>query len=244
MLVAIPRLERSYQISKEGISKSLKYLRQHLYYLPVGLILAIPFIHYIKDKSWEFSYTYGPLMAVAAFILFEIVPTLIFHLLHWKKSQGFKVFIDSSNRVIKFQLNETDSYTFNFEDLTVIEYLSLYQQDKRRLSTGWSNYSYLQVRTPDNKEFKISSLILTQDQFPLEVSETKYSFWPSISSIYKDHQPEMEQAHQLRNEQLNNWKVKFSSLTTDELESRLERANDYDELPRSAMKELLKEKSY
>ncbi len=210
----------------------------------MGLILAIPFIHYFKDKSWEYSYTYGSLFALIGFIIFEVIPTLTFHLIHWKKSKELELFIDSSNKVIKFQLNQIEAYEFTFDDLIVTEHLSLYQQDKRRLSTGWSNYSYLQISTSDNKEFQISSLILTKDQFPIEPTETKYSFWPSISSVYKDHQPEIEQAQQLRNKQLNSWKIKFSDLTANELKSRLERPKDYDELPRTAMEQLLKEKSY
>jgi len=208
------------------------------------MLLVIPFAHYVKDKSWEFSYTYGPPLAVAAFILFEVVPTLIFHLIHWTRSQGFQILIDSTNKTITFQLSKDNSCEFSFDDLTVTEHLSLYQENKKRLSTGWSNYSYLQISTTDNKEFQISSLILTKDQFPIEPTETKYSFWPSISSVYKDHQPEIEQAQQLREEQLNNWKIKFSSLTADELKSKLERPMDFDELPRTAMQELLKEKSY
>ncbi|GEO20984.1 hypothetical protein CQA01_15180 [Cyclobacterium qasimii] len=208
------------------------------------MLLVIPFAHYIKDKSWEFSYTYGPPIAVAAFIAFEIVPTLIFHLIHWTKSQGLKVFIDTTNRVITFQVSAGNCYKFGFDDLTVIEYLTLYQQNKKRLSTSWSNYSYLQITTTDNKEFQISSLILTKDQFPIEPFETKYSFWPSITTIYKDNQPEIERAQQLQAEQVNILKVKFSNLTMDELKSRLERQKDYDELLIMAMEELLKEKSY
>jgi len=237
-------LEKSYKISKEGISKSLKYLRRHFYYLPIGMLLVIPFAHFIKDKSWEFSYTYGPPLAVAAFIVFEVIPTVLFHLIHWTRSQCFQILIDSAHNTITFQLGKDSSHKFSFDELTVIEHLSLYQENKKRLSTGWSNYSYLQISTSDNKEFQISSLILTKDQFPIEPIETKYSFWPSINSAYKDHRPEIELAQQLRDEQLNNWKLKFSSLTADELKSRLERPMDYDQLPRMAMEDLLKEKSY
>jgi hypothetical protein len=208
------------------------------------MLLVIPFAHYVKDKSWEFSYTYGPLIAISVFVLFEVVPTLIFHLIQWTKSKGLKVLIDSTNRVITFQLKGNNSYTFSFDNLTVTEHLTLYQQNKKRLSTGWSNYSYLQITTPDNKEFQISSLILTKNQLPIEPIQTKYSFWPSIDSVYKDYQQEIEREQQLRERQLNNWKIKFSGLSTDELKSRLERPKDYDELPRMAMEELLKEKTY
>ena len=207
------------------------------------MLLVIPFAHYFKHKSWEFSYTYGPPFAVAVFIVFEVVPTLIFHLIHWKRSKGFQILIDSSNNNITFQLSKGNSYEFSFDDLTVTEHLSLYQENKKRLATGWSNYSYLQISTPDNKEFQISSLILTKDQFPIEPTKSKYSFWPSISSVYKDHQPDIERAQKLRDEQLNNWKIKFSNLSADELKSRLERPMDYNELPRTAMQELLKEKN-
>ncbi|WP_460540827.1 hypothetical protein [Echinicola sediminis] len=237
-------MEKSYQISKEGIFKSHKYLREHFYFLPVAMILAIPFSHYVKDKTWEFSYTYGPPIAVGAFIALGVIPTLIMHLIHWKKSQGFSVSIDSKNRNIRFNLNEKDSFTFSFDELTVVEHLTLYQQDKRRLSTGWSNYSYLQVKTPDNKEFQISSLILTQEEFPIEAVTTKYTFWPSISNLYQDHQPEIERMEQLRKEKLNFWKNKFSDLSPEELHSRLERPKDYAELPRTAMEQLLNEKSH
>jgi hypothetical protein len=208
------------------------------------MLLAIPFGHYIKDKSWEFSYTYGPPLAIIAFIFFEVVPTLIFHLIHWTKSQGFKVSIDYTNRIITFHLKNNSNYSFSFDDLKVIEHLTLYQQKKKGFSTGWSNYSYLQIQTPNNKEFQISSLILTKEQFPIEPIETKYSFWPSINSIYKDYQPEIDIDQQLRKEQLKRWKEKFSNLSTEELKSRLERAKDFDELPRTAMEELLNKKSY
>ena len=243
MLVAIPYLEKEYQISKAGISKSLKYLRKHFYYLPVGMLFVIPFAHYIKDKSWEFSYTYGPPLAVAGFIVLEVIPTLIFHLIHWTRSQHFQILIDSANKTITFRLNKGGSHKFSFDQLTVTEHLSLYQENKKRLSTGWSNYSYLQISTSDNKEFQISSLILTKEQFPIEPIETKYSFWPSINSAYKDHQPEIDRTEQHRKEQLNNWKEKFSNLSSEELKSRLEQPKDYDELPRLRWKNYLKKKA-
>jgi len=208
------------------------------------MIFAIPFLHYIKDKSWEISYTYGPPLAVVSFLVLEVIPTLIFHLIQWKRSLGLKVLIDSSNKTIGFQLNKNEIYKYTFDELIVTEFLSLYQENKKRWSTGWSNYSYLQVKVPDNKEFQISSIILTRYEFPIEPTETKYSFWPSISSVYKDHQPEIDRTKLYRKEQLNNWKEKFSNLSHEELKSRLEQPKHYGELPRLAMELLLKEKNY
>lgn len=208
------------------------------------MLLVIPFAHYIKGKSWEFSYTFGPPIAVGVFILIEAVPTLIMHLIHLSKSRHFRITFNLNDRTVRFRPNKQDDFTFNFDELTIIEHLTLYQQNKNRLSTGWSNYSYLQISTSDNKEFQISSLILTKDQFPIEPTQTKYSFWPSISSAYKDHQPEIERTEQLRKSQIRDWKHKFEHLTLEELKSKLERPTDFDELPRTAMEELVKEKSY
>ncbi|MEO9485462.1 MAG: hypothetical protein ABJG47_18525 [Ekhidna sp.] len=240
-------MEKSYQISKIGRHNSLKYFRRHLYSIPITILVSVPFLHYVKEQTWEFSITYGAPITIGAFLIFELLPTLIMHLNHYLNSKSLTVIINSDSRTIKFEKEEI-KFNYEFDELTVKQHLSIYQKNKvdgnKRISTPWSNYSYLKIRTPDNKEFRISSLILTKDEFLIEPIETKYSFWPSISSVYKDFQPEIERTERLRAVQLNNWKNKFSSLTTQELKSKLERPKDYDELPRAAMEQLLKEKSY
>ena len=100
------------------------------------------------------------------------------------------------------------------------------------------------LRTSDNKEFNISSIVLSPSEFPIEPKHISYSYWPSINSWYVNRQEKIDSNQNLYNERLKNWKDKFSNLTVEELKSRLERPKDYDELPRVAMEELLKEKSY
>lgn len=193
--------------------------------------------------DWEFSLIFGPLAAIGTFVLFSLTPTWIIHLNHKLKSQEFRVTINIASETVEFQINENQNYKFGFGQLTVVEYLTLYQQNKNRLSTAWSNYSFLQIKTFDNKEFRISSLILTRNEFPIVPIQTKFALWPSITNIYLDLQPEIERTIKRSDDQVNYWKRKFSDLTIDQLRSRLERGDEFDKLPRTAMEELVKEKA-
>jgi len=181
-------------------------------------------------------------LAIAFPLAILYLPLLFLHITHYQSSKRLTVSIDQNVQTVTFE--KEVKFTYRYDQLTVENNLSLYQENKRRRQTPWSNYSFLRVRAADNKVFYISSIVMTIREFPISATVNKYSFWPSFSKWYHDLQPEIERIQQQRNEQLNDWKVKFSSLTVEELKLRLEHHKDYDELPRAAIEELLKEKSY
>ncbi|MDF9796337.1 hypothetical protein OKW21_001600 [Catalinimonas alkaloidigena] len=237
-------MKKSYQISKEGIYQSLKYLRIHFYVLPATMLIAIPFAHYIKGKDWEFSITFGPPIMIGVFLLIDVIPTAIVHLSHFLANRNLKVTVNNDNKVVAFQfLKSHQEFNYRFDQLRVIRYLTLYQQNKNRLSTGWSNYSYLRFITEDNKEFNISSTVMTSDQISIEATQTRYIFWPSMNASYRDNYPDIGKQEQDRQLQLDNWKKKFSDLTYEQIKSRLEDPDKFDKLPRMALEELLEEKN-
>jgi hypothetical protein len=200
---------------------------------------VIGFAFYLNYKNADIEII---VLAITFPLCMLDLPLLILHLTHYQSSKGLKISIDENAKTVTFEKDV--KFTYRYDQLTIENNLSLYQENKRRRQTPWSNYSYLRVRTFDNKEFYISSIIMNIREFPISPSANKYSLWPSFSNWFIDLQPKIEKSKQMEFEQMDKWKRKFSSLTVEELRSRLEQPKDYDKFPRIAMEELLKEKSY
>jgi hypothetical protein len=189
------------------------------------------------------------LSAITFILLFSIaltyLPVLIVHQTHLWLNKSLTVTIDNLQRTITFE--KGFKFTYSFDDLEVENHLTIYHKnriDKRnRRMTVWSNYSYLQVTSSDNKQFNVSSIIINSEDFPIKPSRIRYFFWPFFKGWYIDLQPELNRKEKLNKELLRKWKLKFSDLTTEQLRSKLEQPSNYDELPITAMKDLLKEKS-
>tara|TARA_R110002126_G_scaffold107322_1_gene242584 strand:+ start:141 stop:872 length:732 start_codon:yes stop_codon:yes gene_type:complete len=239
-------LEKSYKIAGKAILKSNKYLIRCLFSLPIVSIIAIPLAHYRNGWDWEKAFEYAAPVTILSFLVFGVIPTLIMYLSHYFSNRNTSIQIDYEFKKITIQKIQKFSYPWN--ELSVTLNKPIYHKNKvdknYRWVTPWSNYSFLTLRTSDNKEFNISSIVLSPSEFPIEPKHISYSYWPSINSWYVNRQEEIDSNQNLYNERLKNWKDKFSNLTVEELKSRLERPKDYDELPRVAMEELLKEKSY
>ena len=209
------------------------------------MVAVIPFAYYIKGQTWDFSVKYGPPIAAGAFIAFELIPTAIMHLTHFLKNRFVQVMVNPKTGTVRFiKLNE--QYTFEFNELIVTQHLPIYHKNKidknKRISTPWSNYSFLKIKTTDNKEFNVSSLIISGTEFPIEPTQIKYSLWPSIGDWYVNRQLEIDEANELLNQQLTDWKQKFSELTAKQLESKLRTPEHLAEIPRMAMEQLLAER--
>jgi hypothetical protein len=94
-------------------------------------------------------------------------------------------------------------------------------------------------------EFNVSSIIMNNIDFPVQPIERKFSGWPSIGRPFVNRQIEIDLQKNERDQHLNNWKQRFEKLSLEEINKKLERPKDLDELPRQALNELRKErKSY
>ncbi|GAA5025019.1 hypothetical protein GCM10011506_09160 [Marivirga lumbricoides] len=131
-----------------------------------------------------------PLINLLGFMALGVLPTLIMHLSHFFANRNFEVLIDPHANQITFK--EKEEFQYAYEDLTVTRHLPLYHKKKldgnHRMLTPWSNYSFIRVRTNDNKEFNISSTLLNYEDFPIEPSQTNYSLWPMMKKAYIDHE--------------------------------------------------------
>lgn len=148
--------------------------------------------HFIKGYEWTEAIKIVPLINLVGFIILAVLPTLIMHISHFLSNKNFEVYIDESSNEITFKRDQ--EFRYAFEDLTVTRHLPLYHKKKldgnHRVLTPWSNYSFIKVRTNDNKEFNISSTVLNHEDFPVAPTETNYSIWPVIKRAYIDHQQE------------------------------------------------------
>ncbi|WOK07764.1 hypothetical protein RT717_03885 [Imperialibacter roseus] len=226
-------MTQKYSINRTATYKSLKYWRHLLSSAPLVIILAAPFAHYIKGMDWDTAKVVGPISALVGYAIIGAVPTLIMHLVHYFSNRGVQIIVDQESACVTFR--REIEFTYSFDDLTVTQHSSLYQENKRRIPTSWSNYSFLQVRTSDNKEFNISSIIMSMDEFPVKPLNYSYSFWPAMADwcIHHDYN---------RNKLLTVWKDRFSKLTIEQIESQLKEGNRLEQLPKQALEELLAEK--
>ncbi|PTB97644.1 hypothetical protein C9994_02065 [Marivirga lumbricoides] len=212
--------------------------------LPILSVLAIPLAHYRNGWNWEKAVEYAVPVTISSFLVLGVIPNLIMHLTHYFSNRNLSILIECEEKKIRIQKDLKFSYKWN--ELTIILNTPIYHKNKvdnrNRWETPWSNYSFFTLITPDNKEFNISSIVLSPSELPIEPTEIKYSLWPSIKPWYVNRQIEIDCNQKHKRERINGWKQKFSDLTVEELKSMLGRPKDYDELPKIAMEELLKEK--
>ncbi len=212
--------------------------------IPILCILAIPLAHYRNGWDWQKAAEHAVPVVISTFLVFGVIPNLIMHLTHYFSNRNLSILIDCEEKKITIQKDLKFAYKLN--ELTIILNTPIYHKNKvdnrNRWETPWSNYSFFTLITPDNKEFNISSIVLSHSELPIEPTEIKYSLWPTIKPWYVNRQIEIDRNQEIYREQINNWKQKFSDLTAEELKFKLGRPKDYDELPKIAMEELLKEK--
>ncbi|MGF1637282.1 MAG: hypothetical protein ACFCUU_09425 [Cyclobacteriaceae bacterium] len=230
-----------YKINKKEIRNSLKYLIRDLYELPIIIVGVILFLHFIKALDFVISFKLGFTFTLGLYLLTKIIPTLIMHLIHHNSNKGVELEIDKLNEIIKIKKDR--EFIYRYSELAVLLYLPIYHKNKvdkmMRLATGWSNYSFIRIKTKDNKEFNISSILIRKEEFPIEPSEVKYSLWPSIGKWYENTQILLDDE---RN-RLSRWKDKFSTLTIEQIDEKLRDSERFDVLPRKALIELRNEKT-
>lgn len=148
--------------------------------------------HFIKGYEWIDAIKIVPIINLVGFVILAVLPTLIMHLSHILSNKNFEVYIDASSNEITFKRDE--EFRYSYDELTVTRHLPLYHKKKldgnHRVLTPWSNYSFIKVRTTDNKEFNISSTVLNHEDFPVAPTKTNYSIWPVIKRAYIDHEEE------------------------------------------------------
>jgi hypothetical protein len=204
----------------------------------------VAFVLILKQGN---TWTYAISIGLLGPSIFFVIPTSIMHLNHFLSNRKLSVKVDEQNQTVIFQIEK--SYAFHFSDLKVTQHLSIYQKNKfdrgRRREAPWSHYSFLRITTPNNMEFNVSSIIMNNIDFPVQPIERKFSGWPSIGRPFVNRQIEIDLQKNERDQHLNNWKQRFEKLSLEEINEKLERPKDLDELPRQALNELRKErKSY
>ncbi|SMG21908.1 hypothetical protein SAMN05661096_01246 [Marivirga sericea] len=150
--------------------------------MPIFMLISIPIAYYLKGYSWEESFIVGPLFNIGMFVVLGCLPTLIIHISHYWNSKDLRVFID--DEAGKITIDQDQTYQYNLESLEFTEHLALSKKrnedGKFRILTPWSNYSYIKIKTEDNQEFTISSIVISTEDFPFEVNQKKYTLWPAI----------------------------------------------------------------
>jgi len=147
------------------------------------MLISIPIAYYLKGYSWEDSFIVGPLFNLGMFLILGCLPTLIVHFSHYWNSKNLKLFVD--DEAGKITIDQHQKHQYDLNSLEVTEHLSLFKKreedGKFRIITPWSNYSYIKIRTEDNHEFKISSIVMDSKDFPVEVDQKEYTLWPVIT---------------------------------------------------------------
>lgn len=150
--------------------------------MPFLMLLSIPIAYYVKGFSLEMSVKVGPLFNLGAFVLLGCVPTLIVHSSHYWRNKNLKLYIDDDNGLLT--IDQEQKLQYDFASLECTEYLALSKKrnedGKFRVITPWSNYSYIKIKTRDQKVYKISSTVINSEDFPVELTEKKYTFWPVL----------------------------------------------------------------
>jgi hypothetical protein len=147
--------------------------------LPLLMGISIPIAYYLKGFTWEESIIIGPLVNVLAFLFLGALPTFLIHRSHLKYRVASPPHIDTKKQTIF--LNDI---IYPIDSLDFTHHLAWIQKSKQdgkfRLTTPWSNYSYIAVKTKQDQTFYLSSTQIIMDQFFVEISQKQYHLFPYL----------------------------------------------------------------
>lgn len=108
----------------------------------------------------------------------SVAMTLPFHINYLLANRQTKLIVDDNLKTIKL-IQSRQEYNYKISDIKVTRHiLGHYRPDRTKSWTPipFDYYGYLQIRTKDNREVYLTSLMLDPFKPPLPVDKTEYGF--------------------------------------------------------------------
>ncbi len=108
----------------------------------------------------------------------SVALTLPFHVNYLLANWHTRLIIDDSLKTIKL-IQSGQTYQYKISEIQVTRYiLGHYRPDRTKscMPIPFDYYGYLQIKTSDNKEVYLTSLMLNPFEPPLTIDKTEYGF--------------------------------------------------------------------
>jgi hypothetical protein len=138
----------------------------------MGAVIVGPFV--IKEMD------YGTIFVIC--ILFWLVTsvamTLPFHINYLLANRQTRLIVDDNLKTIKL-IQSSQTFHYKFSDIQVTRHILGHHRPDRTKSwtpIPFGHYGYLQIKTKDNEDAYLTSLMLDPFKPPLPVDKTEYRF--------------------------------------------------------------------
>ncbi len=161
-------MKQEFKIDFKNQYKSIKYSFNLLLIGSFGIIIAG-----IIGKNFDLK---SALLTFLFFTLFFLGMVLPFHIQYLYQNWNTKLIIDFNSKIIKI-IEKNQKFEFNLSEI-IIERIIVH---KSSYKTPFKNYGFLRIKTKQNQNFIITSLMIEPLKIPLKINETKYRI-PFIKS--------------------------------------------------------------
>ena len=191
---------------------------------------------------------FDPFLIIGLLIwtLFWFIPVFILHPTYYSINRETKFIFNPEKKEIEIRQGATNS-KFSQKDIREIEriYYSDYRLPKWQqnyIPMPWRDYGLIRILTNENQEFFITSLMIDIVNPPIEPTLNKYKYIPFPPKTMEQKRSEFKERENLKRNQINNFKTKFSKLTIKELNNR-KTENGLIEEAKIAIEELINERN-
>lgn len=220
-------MKQEFKIDFKNQYKSIKYSFNLLLIGSFGIIIAG-----IIAKNFDLN---SALLTFLFFTLFFLGMVLPFHIQYLYQNWNTKLIIDFNSKIIKI-IEKNKEFEFNLSEIN-IERIIVHQSSYK---TPFKNYGFLRIKTKQNQNFIITSLMIEPLKIPLKINETKYRI-PFIKSELSKSELILEQKQSEIN-RIAFFRKSFEDYSSDKLEIMLENRKTLQSEAIIAIEKLLRSK--
>lgn len=206
------------------------------------LLILLPIITFYKKGNFSLEIF---IFAIVFWLLTVFTMILPFHIQYLLKNWNTKLIVNDAEEKIEIHIRKTVS-VFNFSEIeTQRHILGHYKPGRQKSWTPipFDYYGYVNIKTTDDRNFTITSLIADPFKFPLKIDSTVYGF-PFIKKeiTRKDIETIKSAKGEETERRINYFIENFKSTSREELRKKLENEKVLDKNAKIAIERILDRK--
>ena len=206
------------------------------------LLILLPFIIYFKKGNFSIEIF---IFAIIFWLLTSFTMILPFHIQYLIKNWNTKLIINETAEKIEIYIGKTVNI-FKFSEIeTQRHILGHYKPGRHKSWTPipFDYYGYVNIKTNDDRNFAITSLIADPFKFPLKIDSTIYGFPFIKKEITKKDIESIKATKTEETERRINYFIEnFKSISIEELKKKLENEKVLDKNAKIAIERILESK--
>jgi len=210
------------KIFKLNFTHQFKCLKESLSYLLLVAICFGLFIFFTKGSYYVEMIAIG----FAYWFITSFIFVLPLHIQYLRANWDTELTVDPFLKKIEIKQNGS-TYSYKFSELKTLRYLGNNFKSGKKIHhkhLPTSNYAYVKIKTVDGKLFIITSLMADPFNFPLEINNTQNGILFIHPDLTKQDRDEYKiKIKNDREDKIEHFMQLFQSLSTAELQSKLEK---------------------